>query len=157
MALPPEKRQRADEIAALLNENALGKRLLAPAEHAALRTELFELLASDAPVTREADEGTPAIVARANALHKALHQYQWESGDRRALAEKFHETLQGMPDGAWAPPTMTGALGKRPFAMLRAGLPDRLRDNSLAGDAQEAAADLDAALSGLGPAPGAGV
>ena len=157
MALPSEKQTRVDAITAALRERALGKRVIDPAEHAALGNELHELLTSDAPATRQVDERTPALIARADRLHKALHGYEWQSFDRAILAEKFTATLQSLPDGVWSPPALTGGPAKRQFAILPGPLTERLRDNSLAGEAQEAAAaDLDAALSGLAPAPGAG-
>jgi hypothetical protein len=161
MALDPEKQARFAQVNASLLDAVTGRKPLPAWERAALSAELQQLYQADTAPQPVVDDRTAARVARADKLSKALSERRWEPGDRRILAERLTETLQSMPDdGVWTPPINTTAHAdpsQLPFAMLPGGLAEKLRDNSLPAEAQELAmADLDAALSGIGAASGAG-
>jgi hypothetical protein len=153
MALDQQQQARVDKITALLRENTLRTD---PAR-IALSNELAEILSPTA--SPQVDDKTAALAARADCLNKALTEYRWSPTDRRILAERLSDVLQEMPNGVWMPPVTTASVDpwQRPPAGLPGNIAERLADNRLPADTQQAAlADLDTALTRLGPAPSGG-
>ena len=153
-----QQQARANEITALLRDAMSPGKALPLEERTALRNELAGIYAGDAAPRPAVDAGTAALAARADMLSKALYSHRWSPPDQRIISGALFDTLQQLPNGSYSPPAIAQAAdpGTLPWGMLPAGLTERLAENTTGGAGREAAAaDLDAALSGLSSTAGA--